>query len=104
MAPIPPSRLGVPVRYDLAPAIAWLEAAVPRRIGNIEERLAVPDNDRVHVAFALTRQPFRISLDGNTATVSSVVQYEGKGWYNPPSPAGGERVVRNGAISARARG
>ncbi|MEZ4413797.1 MAG: DUF4403 family protein [Gemmatimonadales bacterium] len=84
LPPVPPSRIEVPVRYNLAPALAWLESEVPGTFGNIEERIAIPDNDRVHVAYAVMREPFVFGFDGPTVTASSVLHYEGKGWYNPP--------------------
>ena len=66
LPPVPPSRLELPVRYDLAPALAWLESEVPRNIGNLEERIALAGNDRVHIAYAITREPFRLTLVGQT--------------------------------------
>jgi hypothetical protein len=84
LPPVPPSRLELPVRYDLGPALAWLESEVPQHFGSLEERIALPDNERVHIAYAITREPFRVTLEGQTATVSSILHYEGQGWYNAP--------------------
>lgn len=80
---IPPSIVQSEIRYDLEPALAALEKAVPRNFGNIEERLDVQSNKRMHVAFEATRSPFVISLDSQRVSVSSVVEYEGRGWYKP---------------------
>jgi uncharacterized protein DUF4403 len=82
--PMDPSHLDVPVRYDLAPALAWLEATVPRTLGAIDQRIAVPDNDRVHFAFELRRGPFHVEFEGRTASIVAVLDYQGRGWYNPP--------------------
>jgi hypothetical protein len=84
LPPVPLSRLDIPVTYDLRPALDWLEAEVPIDIGDINQRIAVPDNDRVHIAYAISREPFRVSIRGSTATISSIIHYEGQGWYNPP--------------------
>lgn len=84
LKPIEPSVIESEVRYDLAPALAALEQAVPRRFGDIGQRLDVETNRRLHVAFAATRAPFRIDIDGLRVTVSTVVEYEGRGWYKPP--------------------
>lgn len=80
---VPDSRLELPVRYDLAPALAWLEGEVPRTIGEIDKRLAIPGNDRAHFAFQIEREKFRLAFrDG--ALLSAVLHYQGRGWYNPP--------------------
>lgn len=79
-----PSVLDLPVAYDLGPAMAWLEAVVPRRIGDLGHRVQVPGNSRLEFAFSATRSPFRLRLDGTTATLSAEISYQGRGWYNPP--------------------
>ncbi|MBK8247900.1 MAG: DUF4403 family protein [Gemmatimonadetes bacterium] len=79
-----PSIIEADIRYDLAPALAAIERAAPRRFGDITEKLPVPGNRRAHFAFAASRSPFRIRFDGRRATVSSTVEYEGRGWYDPP--------------------
>ncbi|MDZ4675565.1 MAG: DUF4403 family protein [Gemmatimonadota bacterium] len=79
-----PSVLDLPVEYDLGPALVWLESVVPRRMGDVDERLEVPDNSRLSFAYAAERTPFQLTLDGTTATLSAVVTYQGRGWYNPP--------------------
>lgn len=81
--PLPPSVIDLPVEYDLAPAIAWMETAIPARLGDLEERLAT-GNDRLTFAFSASRSPFRLHLEGTTVTLSTVVSYQGRGWYNPP--------------------
>ena len=82
LPPVPPSRLELPVTYDLAPALAWLETEVPRNIGSMDKQIRV--NDRTKIAFAITREPFQVSFAPRTITISSVLHYEGRGWYNPP--------------------
>ena len=81
---VPDSRLELPVRYDLAPALAWLEGEVPRTIGTIESKLPVPGNDRAHFAFQIERERFRLAFGGGGAALSAVLHYQGRGWYNPP--------------------
>ncbi len=84
LPPVLPSQLDIPVTYDLRPALDWLEAEVPLNIGDINQRIAIPDNDRVHIAYTITREPFRVSIRGSTAQVSSIIHYEGQAWYDPP--------------------
>lgn len=79
-----PSVVESEIRYDLEPALAALERAVPRTFGDITQRLDVASNKRMHVAFEARRSPFVISVDSQRVTVSSIVEYEGRGWYKPP--------------------
>ena len=82
LPPVPPSRLELPVRYDLKPALDWLESEVPINIGSMDKQIKV--NGRTKIAFAITREPFQFSFEERTITISSVLHYEGRGWYNPP--------------------
>jgi hypothetical protein len=84
LPPVPPSRLELPVQYDLKPALEWLESSVPRTIGKIGHKLAVKGNDRLHIAYEIVREPFKIGIEGRTITISSVLHYQGRGWYNAP--------------------
>ncbi|MBA3496129.1 MAG: DUF4403 family protein [Gemmatimonadales bacterium] len=84
LPPVPTSYLDVPVRYDLAPAMRWLESEIPMRIGDLEDRQAVPDNQRMHYAYEATRTPFRLAVHGRTATLQADLNYRVRGWYNPP--------------------
>ena len=80
---LPTSTLDIPLTYDLTPVVSALEKAVPRKFGNIKERKQL-SNKRMAVAFEATRDPFSVSLNGQTAYISAVVHYEGQGWYKPP--------------------
>lgn len=83
MTPAPKSIVDAEIRYDLDPALAALEQAVPRNFGDIEKRNQMGDNKRAHFAFAAKRSPFVISVDGQRVSISGVVEYEGRGWYRP---------------------
>jgi hypothetical protein len=84
LPPAEPSVIEADIRYDLDPALAAMERAAPRRFGDVTEKIPVPGNRRAHFAYAAARSPFRIRFDGRRATVSSTVEYEGRGWYDPP--------------------
>ena len=84
LPPIPTSYIDVPVRYDLAPALRWLEAAVPLTIGDLAQRQPIPGKKRMHYAFTLKRRPFRVKIAGRTASIVAVFQYQGRAWYDPP--------------------
>ncbi len=83
LPPLPTSTLDIPLTYDLSPVVEALERAVPKKFGNIAERRQLP-NKRMHVAFEAVRAPFTVSLNGQTANLSAVINYQGKGWYDPP--------------------
>ena len=80
---MPLSVVDAPISYALAPALDALERAVPRRFGDIDQRLTVPSNDRQQIAFEATRTPFDVTFDGRRLTIATVVSYKGKGWFNP---------------------
>lgn len=82
LPPLPESELDLEVAYDLAPAVAALEAAVPRTFGDLADRKPVPGNPRLSIAFEARRTPFRVTVRGNTATIASVVTYRARGWYD----------------------
>ena len=45
LPPVPQSYIDVPVRYDLASAMRWLESEVPQRFGDLEDRRPVADKN-----------------------------------------------------------
>lgn len=84
LPPVPTSYLDVPVRYDLGPAIRWLESEVPVRLGDLEERKPVAGKERLHYAYTLDRSPFTLRVEGRTAVLQADVKYRARAWYNPP--------------------
>ncbi|MBT8337916.1 MAG: DUF4403 family protein, partial [Gemmatimonadetes bacterium] len=84
LAPLPPSLLSVPVDLDLAPMIAEMERQVPAAWGDLENRLSVAGNDRLEVAFSLSREPFRASFEDSVARVATTIAYRARAWYDPP--------------------
>lgn len=98
---LPPSLVDAPITYDITPAIARLEAAVPTRFGDLEARKRHPNNRRMNSAFAAERSPFEVTINGSTVRVSTVLEYQGKGWYN--APLGGDLFGSCGLGAARPR-
>jgi hypothetical protein len=84
LPPVPTSYLDVPVRYDLAPALRWLESEIPVRFGDLEERKPIAGKKRLRYAYAAERSPFRLAVDGRTAVLQAEVRYRARAWYNPP--------------------
>ncbi|MEO8192775.1 MAG: DUF4403 family protein [Gemmatimonadales bacterium] len=79
---LPTSTLDIPLTYDLSPVARELEKAVPKKFGDIEKRIQLP-NKRMQIAFEAARDPFAVSLNGQTANITGVVHYKGRGWYKP---------------------
>ena len=79
----PPSIVEAPVTYDIDTAVDSLEAAVPRTYGLIENKLPVPDRPRASFAYTLKRSPFTVHVNGQTVSISTVVEYAGRVWYRP---------------------
>ncbi|HUQ80628.1 MAG TPA: DUF4403 family protein [Gemmatimonadaceae bacterium] len=98
---LPPSLVDAPITYDVSPAIARLEATVPTKFGDLEARRRHPTNRRMNSAFAAERAPFQVRLDGSTVRVSTVLEYQGKGWYN--APLGGDMFGSCGLGATRPR-
>jgi hypothetical protein len=82
--PVPASIVDALVTYDLSTAVESLEAAVPRTYGDIEKRLPIASNTRVSFGFTVSRSPFRVRVIGQTLSVSTDVEYQGRVWYRPP--------------------
>ena len=80
----PVSIVDAPIALDLGSALGALESAVPTRFGNLQQRLRNPGNGRQHFAYEATRQPFRVALEDERVTISTLVSYAGRGWYKPP--------------------
>jgi hypothetical protein len=98
---LPPSLVDAPITYDLAPALERLENSVPRKFGDLEARKRSATNRRVNTAFAAERAPFQVRLEGSTVRVGTVLEYQGKGWYN--APLGGDLFGSCGLGAARPR-
>ena len=87
-----PSVVDAPISYNIDAIRAAIEDAVPRKFGDINKRIESTSNKRQHFAFAATRTPFKLSLNGDELTLSTMVDYQGRGWYDPvigPQVSGG---------------
>lgn len=84
LSPLPPSLLSVPIQLDLGPLVTAMEAGVPVRWGDLEHRFPVPENDRLEVAFSLSRSPFGVTYRDSIAEVRTTIAYRARAWYDPP--------------------
>ncbi|MEO8449607.1 MAG: DUF4403 family protein [Gemmatimonadota bacterium] len=82
--PLPPSSIDAPLLVDMRRARELLETALARRLGDINKRITVPEKKRTAFAFELRRDPFQVSVKGDTFVVTSTIHYQGRGWYKPP--------------------
>lgn len=80
---LPASIVEAPITYDMSGALDSLERAIPRSYGDITQRLQAGDNRRAHFAFAVSRSPFQLRMNGRAVSLSTVVEYEARGWYLP---------------------
>lgn len=81
---IPCSILIAPIVFDLGPAIAQFEADVPRHFGSMENRIRADSSARSSIAFTANRSPFQVRVLGSELVFETVLEYEGRGWYDPP--------------------
>lgn len=81
--PLGASVVEAPITYDMSGAMDSLERAIPRTYGDITQRMQAGTNRRAHFAFAVAREPFSFHVDGRTVSLSTVVEFEGRGWYLP---------------------
>ena len=87
-----PSVVDAPIEYEVAPILKAIDDAVPRKFGNMNERIVNASNKRQHFAFEATRTPFKMSLNGDDLTLTTTIDYQGRGWYDPligPEVSGG---------------
>lgn len=92
LPPLPPSVVDAPIAYEIQPVLDALEDAVPRKFGNMDKRIRSTSNRRQEFAFEATRTPLVMALDGDELTLSTTVEYQGRGWYDPligPDVSGG---------------
>ena len=92
LAELPPSVVDAPISYEIGPVLDAIEDAVPRKFGNMNERIRSTSNKRQQFAFAASRAPFKMTLTGDDLTLTTMVEYQGRGWYDPaigPQVSGG---------------
>ena len=84
LPPLPPGTIVAPLTLDRESAVAALEQEVPRKFGDINQRIVLPDAARKSFAFEVTREPFKVTFAADTILLTSVVHYKGRGWLDPP--------------------
>jgi hypothetical protein len=81
---VPRSILIAPIVFDLGPAIAQFEKDFPRHFGSMDRRIRADSSSRASIAFTASRSPFRVRVEGTEVVLETVLEYEGRCWYNPP--------------------
>jgi len=81
---VPISTVAAPLHVPLAPLAGLLESAVPLDYGDLSDRQSLPGHGRTDLAFHLRRTPFRVSLQGDSATIRTTIAYQVRLFYDPP--------------------
>jgi uncharacterized protein DUF4403 len=81
---LPPGTIVAPLTLQLAGARNALERIVPRRFGNITQRLPIPGSGRKSYAYEVARDPFSIAFAHDTVVLAATIHYKGRAWYDPP--------------------
>ena len=82
--PLPPTVVDAPLLVDLASAVEMMEDALPRTFGDIERKRTIPGKARTRFAFEVRRDPFKVTVKGDTFQIATTIHYRGRGWYKPP--------------------
>ena len=81
---IPTSSISVPVDVSLDMLRTAVEDALPGSMGSLEERRELPDNDRMSLAFEISRGPIETTFENGRAQVAATLAYRVRAWYDPP--------------------
>ena len=81
---LPPGTIVAPLALELRSALHALEQTVPKRFGNITQRLAVPGSRRKSYAYEVEREPFRVTFAADTIVLAAIIHYKGRALYDPP--------------------
>jgi len=80
---LPSSDLNLTVVYRGDDLLEGLEASVPVRLGDVETRHEHPSIPGLRYAFEAERDSFELTVSGDTIQLSTVLHYQGRGWYDP---------------------
>lgn len=79
-----PSVVRVPVSVELAALTQVVDEVLPPAWGSLDERMAVPEHDRLEVAVHVERGPVSASYRDSTAVLATRLAYRARAWYDPP--------------------
>ncbi len=91
---VPRSVLIAPIAFDLGPAIAQFEADVPRQFGSLDRRIRADSSARASVAFAASRSPFQVHVEGSRDRRRDGARVRGTRLVRPAARPGGQRRLR----------
>lgn len=81
---LPVSRISVPVTISVETLQRVVERELPQRLGDLNDRRPVGENDRLDAAFEVERGGIDATFDGGVAQVSATLGYRVRAWYDPP--------------------
>ncbi len=101
-----PSQFNLTLVYRAGSLVDQLEANVPMRLGDVDVRHEHPTIPGLGYAFEAEREPFQFSVTDDTLRLSTVLRYQGRGWYDPPflSEVAGACPARAMGLPAPPRG
>ncbi|MEX2531869.1 MAG: DUF4403 family protein [Gemmatimonadota bacterium] len=81
---LPTSSILLPILMDPGVLEARVEAELPSRFGNLEERRQDPSIPGLEFAFEAERESTALSFRGDTVALEMVLRYRGRVWYDAP--------------------
>ncbi len=84
LPPLPPSELDLMLVYHAGDLLEQVETNVPLQFGDVEVRHEHPSIPGLGYAFEAERDRFEVGVTADTLHLSTILRYEGHGWYDPP--------------------
>ena len=81
---LPLSSISVPVDVSTAVLHEAVEEGLPSSIGSLDRRMQIPGNDRLSLAWEISRGPIETRFDDGRAHVAATLSYGVRAWYDPP--------------------
>jgi len=81
---LPSSSISVPVDVSMAVLHDAVEGGLPSSMGSLETRTDLPDNDRLSLAWEISRGPVETRFADGRAHVAATLSYRVRAWYDPP--------------------
>lgn len=79
---VPPSEIRIGVSIPTHWITSRLEEILPTRFGSLEERHAHPGLTGLQYAFEAEREGLEIEAGGEGLRLSTVIRYQGRGWFD----------------------
>lgn len=81
---LPSSSISVPVDVSVELLRDAVESGLPSEMGSLDTRMDLPDEDRLSLAWEISRGPIESGFDQGRAHVATTLSYRVRAWYDPP--------------------